>query len=50
MTVSRAHVKTLPDGTDVKLRVFLSNTKTRHAKLTEDKLQQLAELGLHWAA
>ncbi|MGW3513732.1 hypothetical protein [Streptomyces sp. NPDC000994] len=29
--------------------VFLSNTKTRRAKLTADRLQTLADLGLHWA-
>ncbi|WP_328665221.1 Helicase associated domain protein [Streptomyces sp. NBC_00322] len=50
VTVPRAHVETLEDGTEVKLGVFLSNTKTRRAKLTADKLQQLAELGLEWAA
>ncbi|MFF4828996.1 hypothetical protein ACFY20_39870 [Streptomyces sp. NPDC001312] len=29
--------------------MFLSNTKTRRAKLTADKLQALADLGLEWA-
>ncbi|MFJ9855351.1 hypothetical protein [Streptomyces sp. NPDC101150] len=33
----------------MKLGVFLSNTKTRRAKLTADKLQQLAAPGLQWA-
>jgi hypothetical protein len=28
--------------------VFLSNTKTRRSKLTADKPQQLAALGLDW--
>lgn len=37
---------TLPDGTDVKLGVFLSNNKSRRAKLTADKL---AAHGLKWA-
>ncbi|MFF1917027.1 Helicase associated domain protein [Streptomyces sp. NPDC058239] len=50
VTVPRGHVEQLEDGTEVKLGVFLSNTKSRRAKLTGDKLQQLAELGLHWAA
>jgi hypothetical protein len=36
-------------GYAVKLGGFLSNTETRGAKLTDDKLQQLANLGLHWA-
>ncbi|MGW6842162.1 helicase associated domain-containing protein [Streptomyces sp. NPDC054958] len=49
VTVSRAHVEALPDGAEVKLGVFLSNTKTRRAKLTPDKLQALAALGLPWA-
>ncbi|MFE4415194.1 hypothetical protein [Streptomyces sp. NPDC056821] len=31
------------------LGVFLSNTKTRRAKLTADRLQTLADLGLDWA-
>jgi hypothetical protein len=34
----------------VRLGVFLSNSKSRRAKLTADKLQQLADLGLDWAA
>ncbi len=33
----RSHVEVLPDGTEVKLGVFLSNTKARRAKLTADK-------------
>lgn len=40
----------LEDGTEVKLGVFLSNSKTRRAKLSADKLQALAALGLEWAA
>ncbi|MER6617829.1 helicase [Streptomyces xantholiticus] len=48
--VSRSHVEVLPDGTEVKLGVFLSNAKSRRGKLTADKLQTLAELGLDWAA
>lgn len=39
------HVETLPDGTGVKLGVFLSNTKTRRAKLTADRLATAAECG-----
>jgi hypothetical protein len=33
----------------IKLGVFLSNTKSRRGKLTADKLQVLADLGLEWA-
>jgi superfamily II DNA or RNA helicase len=47
--VSRGHVERLEDGTEVKLGVFLSNSKSRRAKLTADKLQALADLGLEWA-
>lgn len=50
--VGRAHVETVTVSGEehaVKLGVFLSNTKTRRSKLTADKLQQLAELGVEWA-
>ncbi|WYZ53353.1 helicase (plasmid) [Streptomyces albidoflavus] len=36
----------MPDGTEVKLGVYLSNSKSRRAKLTADKLAALAGLGL----
>ncbi|MFD0034909.1 helicase associated domain-containing protein, partial [Streptomyces sp. NPDC127172] len=49
LTVSRSHVERLDDGTEVKLGVFLSNTKTRRGKLTTERLQTLAALGLDWA-
>ncbi|MGX1540802.1 Helicase associated domain protein, partial [Streptomyces diastaticus] len=45
----RAHVEVLEDGSEVKLGVFLSNSKSRRAKLTADKLAALAALGLEWA-
>ncbi|TXS35568.1 DEAD/DEAH box helicase [Streptomyces sp. uw30] len=47
--VPRAHVERLGDGTEVKLGVFLSNSKSRRGKLSADKLQALANLGLDWA-
>jgi len=50
VTIPRAHVERLEDGSEVRLGVFLSNTKSRRAKLTADKVQQLADLGLAWAA
>ncbi|WP_405475578.1 helicase associated domain-containing protein [Streptomyces sp. NBC_00009] len=50
LVVPRAHVERLEDGTEVRLGVFLSNTKTRRAKLTADKLAALAKLGLEWTA
>ncbi|WP_406491625.1 helicase associated domain-containing protein [Streptomyces sp. NBC_00846] len=49
LKVPRAHVERLEDGSEVKLGVFLSNTKTRRAKLTPDKLAAFATLGLEWA-
>ncbi|MEU8565159.1 Helicase associated domain protein [Streptomyces cyaneofuscatus] len=49
VTVPRAHVERLEDGSEVKLGVFLSNSKSRRAKLTADKLASLAGLGLEWA-
>ncbi|KRV48601.1 helicase [Wenjunlia vitaminophila] len=48
--ISRSHIEVLPDGTKVKLGVFLSNTKSRRGKLTTERLQTLANLGLEWAA
>ncbi|WP_425276527.1 hypothetical protein, partial [Streptomyces swartbergensis] len=48
--VSRSHIEVLPDGTEIRLGVFLSNSKSRRAKLSADKLQALADLGLDWAA
>ncbi|WP_267257754.1 helicase associated domain-containing protein, partial [Streptomyces tanashiensis] len=50
VTVPRAHVERLEDGTEVKLGVFLSNSKSRRTKLTAEKLAALASLGLEWAA
>ena len=53
MTVPGGHTETIViDGQEhpVKLGVFLSNTKSRRAKLTADKLAALADLGLEWAA
>ncbi|MFG2885763.1 Helicase associated domain protein [Streptomyces sp. NPDC048297] len=50
VAVPRAHVEQLEDGTEVRLGVFLSNSKSRRAKLTADKLRALAGLGLEWAA
>ncbi|MFH9821502.1 hypothetical protein [Streptomyces sp. NPDC017230] len=49
LTVSRGHVERLEDGTEVRLGVFLSNSKSRRAGLDTDKLAALAALGLEWA-
>ncbi|MFE4369625.1 Helicase associated domain protein [Streptomyces sp. NPDC056835] len=50
VTVPRGHVEQLEDGTEVRLGVWLTNAKSRRAKLAPDKLAALAELGLDWAA
>ncbi|WP_322888053.1 helicase associated domain-containing protein [Streptomyces solincola] len=49
VTVPRHHVERLADGTEVRLGVWLSNTKTRRAKLSGERLAALAALGLAWA-
>ncbi len=48
--VPRQHTETLPDGTQVRLGVWISNTKSpaRRAKLAVDQLAALTQLGLHW--
>ncbi|GDY68954.1 hypothetical protein SAV14893_083470 [Streptomyces avermitilis] len=50
MKVPRAHVERLEDGTEIRLGVFLSNSKSRRGKLSADKLAALAILGMEWAA
>ncbi|WP_159027390.1 helicase associated domain-containing protein [Streptomyces sp. Tue 6075] len=52
MTVPRGHVEGVKVGGQeypVKLGVWIMNQKGRRAKLTPDKLQALAALGLEWA-
>ncbi|MEV4943978.1 DEAD/DEAH box helicase [Streptomyces zaomyceticus] len=49
VTVPRTHVERLPDGTEVRLGVWIMNQKGRRAKLTTDKLTTLTNLGLPWA-
>jgi Helicase associated domain len=55
VTVPRSHVEELVEGgpnggaVSVRLGVWISNTKTRRATLTPERLAALAELGLEWA-
>ena len=49
VVVSRSWSEELPDGTYVRLGVWLSNTRTRRAGLTQEQRAQLAELGVDWA-
>ncbi|THA65759.1 helicase [Streptomyces sp. A0642] len=48
--VGRPHVEELPDGTTIKLGVFLSNQKARRDRLDVEQRAVLAELGYTWAA
>jgi Helicase associated domain/Helicase conserved C-terminal domain len=49
LRVPRGHVEVLADGSEVRLGVFMSNTKARRAKLTPARLAALAAAGLDWA-
>lgn len=49
VVVGRSWSEELPDGTSVRLGVWLSNAKSRRAALTGEQLQRLAGLGLEWA-
>lgn len=53
VTVPRQHIEEIRDSDDgamveVKLGAWISNTRTRRAKLTGEQLDQLAALGLDW--
>ncbi|MFF8018559.1 Helicase associated domain protein [Streptomyces sp. NPDC007929] len=50
LTVPRGHIEQLPDGTEVRLGVWLMNQKARRAKLTPERLRQLTRHGLDWAS
>ncbi|MFC9185122.1 Helicase associated domain protein [Streptomyces globisporus] len=50
VVVARSWSEEMPDGTSVRLGVWLSNVKSRRATLTGEQLQRLAGLGLEWAA
>ncbi|MCM2388083.1 DEAD/DEAH box helicase [Streptomyces albipurpureus] len=49
VVVARSWSEELPDGTSVRLGVWLSNVKNRRATLTDEQLERLANLGLEWA-
>ncbi|GAA2753006.1 DEAD/DEAH box helicase [Kitasatospora cinereorecta] len=50
VVVPRGHVEALEDGVEVRLGVWLSNTKTRRDRLNQEQLATLAALGLPWAS
>ena len=47
--VPRKAMEILPDGTQTKLGIWYSNTKTRRDKLTAEQLDALRKLGIDWA-
>ncbi|MEU6957624.1 helicase associated domain-containing protein [Streptomyces sp. NPDC045714] len=49
VVVARSWSEELPDGTSVRLGVWLSNTRTRRAGLSAEQRGQLAALGVEWA-
>ncbi|MFJ8255589.1 Helicase associated domain protein [Streptomyces sp. NPDC094466] len=49
VVVPRAHIEETPHG-PVKLGTWMSNTRTRREKLTDQQREQLTALGIDWAA
>ncbi|MGN9760196.1 Helicase associated domain protein [Streptomyces sp. SD31] len=47
--VGRAHIEELPDGSAIRLGVFLSNQKARRDRLDAEQRAAFAELGYAWA-
>ncbi|MFJ9200904.1 helicase associated domain-containing protein [Streptomyces flaveolus] len=47
--IPRKAIEVLPDGTETKLGVWISNTRARRDKLTAEQLDALRELGVEWA-
>ncbi|MCY0955062.1 hypothetical protein [Streptomyces sp. H27-S2] len=45
----RTHTEELPDGTAVRLGVWLSNTGIRREGLTVEQRERLTDLGVDWA-
>ncbi|MFF9627247.1 Helicase associated domain protein [Streptomyces griseosporeus] len=48
-SVPRKAIEVLPDGTETRLGVWLSNTKSRRDRLDAKQRAALAELGIDWA-
>ncbi|MEU3662523.1 Helicase associated domain protein [Streptomyces sp. NPDC032940] len=46
--VPRKAIEVLPDGTETKLGVWVSNTRSRRDKLTGEQVRALRELGMEW--
>jgi superfamily II DNA or RNA helicase len=47
--IPRKAVEVLPDGTETKLGVWVSNTRSRRDKLSPEQVQALRKLGVDWA-
>ncbi|MFJ5812275.1 helicase associated domain-containing protein [Streptomyces sp. NPDC093093] len=48
VVVPWAHTEELPNGTAVRLGVWLSNTRSRRDGLSADRRERLADLGIDW--
>ncbi|MGW7360400.1 Helicase associated domain protein, partial [Streptomyces sp. NPDC054802] len=46
--VPRKAVEVMPDGTETKLGIWYSNTKSRRDKLDQEQLDALRKLGVDW--
>ncbi|MFD8148500.1 helicase associated domain-containing protein [Streptomyces sp. NPDC059708] len=46
----RAHRELLPDGSEHRTEVWISNMKQRHDRLDQAQLESLADLGVEWAS
>ncbi|WP_158781196.1 hypothetical protein [Streptomyces sp. NRRL S-237] len=45
----RAHVERLPDGSEHRTGIWISNQKARRDKIRPAQLAALADLGVQWA-
>ncbi|MEV5177662.1 helicase associated domain-containing protein [Streptomyces flaveolus] len=48
LRVPRQHAEHLDDGTDVKLGMWIANTRRRAHKLTHQRHTDLNQLGMRW--
>jgi len=48
LVVPRSHVEVMDDGTQSRLGVWISNTRSRRDKLTPEQLTALQEIGVQW--
>jgi len=48
LNVPRKHIEQLDDGQEVKLGMWIDNTRRRAAKLAQERLGDLDDLGMRW--